>query len=56
MTAAWSPNIIGFACRYCAYIAADVAGSMRLQYPADIKLIMVPCTAAQRTFFLLERG
>jgi F420-non-reducing hydrogenase iron-sulfur subunit len=54
MTAAWSPNIIGFACRYCAYIAADVAGSMRLQYPADIKLIMVPCTGRVDIIHLLK--
>jgi len=43
MTAAWSPNIIGFCCRYCAYIAADVAGAMRLEYPPEVKIIMVPC-------------
>ena len=54
MTAAWSPNIIGFACRYCAYHAADLAGSMRLQYPPDIKIIMVPCSGRVDILHLLK--
>jgi F420-non-reducing hydrogenase iron-sulfur subunit len=54
MTAAWSPNIIGFCCRYCAYIAADVAGSMRLQYPPEVKLIMVPCAGRVDILHLLK--
>jgi F420-non-reducing hydrogenase iron-sulfur subunit len=54
MTAAWSPNIIGFACRYCAYHAADVAGSMRLQFPPDIKIIMVPCSGRVDIIHLLK--
>ncbi len=29
----FEPEIIVFACHYCAYAAADLAGSMRLQYP-----------------------
>lgn len=54
MTAAWSPNIIGFCCRYCAYIAADVAGAMRVQYPPEIKIIMVPCTGRVDIIHLLK--
>jgi len=27
------PNVIAFACHYCAFAAADLAGVMRLSYP-----------------------
>lgn len=37
-------NIIAFACHYCAYAAADLAGGLRLQYPATLKIVEVPCS------------
>lgn len=40
----FEPKILAFCCRYCAYAAADLAGSMRLSYPANVKVIQVPCT------------
>ncbi len=40
----FSPEIIAFCCRHCAYAAADLAGSLRIQYPSGIKVIGVPCT------------
>ena len=39
-----APSIICFACRWCAYAAADTAGVMRLQYPCSVRLILVPCS------------
>jgi coenzyme F420-reducing hydrogenase delta subunit len=44
MTDNFEPEILAFCCKYCAYAAADLAGSMRLSYPANIKVIQVPCT------------
>lgn len=41
---AGEPQIVAFCCMYCAYAAADMAGSMRVQYPTSIKIILVPCT------------
>jgi F420-non-reducing hydrogenase iron-sulfur subunit len=38
------PRIVAFCCRYCAYVAADLAGGMRLTYPAAIKILELPCT------------
>ena len=35
----FEPEIIVFACHYCAYAAADLAGSMRLQYPASPRIL-----------------
>lgn len=40
----WEPNILAFACHYCAFAAADLAGVMRLSYPAAVKVIRLPCT------------
>ena len=40
----WEPNIIAFCCRHCAYAAADLAGSLRLEYPASVKVVELPCT------------
>lgn len=40
----FQPNILAFCCRHCAYAAADLAGGLRLAYPASIKVIELPCT------------
>lgn len=40
----WEPEVIAFCCNYCAYAAADLAGSKRMQYPASVRLVHVPCT------------
>ncbi|MBS3976598.1 MAG: hydrogenase iron-sulfur subunit [Syntrophomonadaceae bacterium] len=40
----FSPKIIAFCCYYCAYSAADLAGSMRLQYPPNIRMVELPCS------------
>ena len=40
----WKPKIVAFCCNWCSYAGADLAGSGRLSYPADIKIIRVPCS------------
>lgn len=42
--AKWTPEILAFCCNYCAYAAADLAGSRRMQYPSNVRLVHVPCT------------
>jgi coenzyme F420-reducing hydrogenase delta subunit len=37
-------QLIAFCCNFCAYAAADLAGSLRLSYPPDIRVILLPCT------------
>ena len=37
-------SIVAFCCNYCAYAAADLAGSLRIQYPASVKAVKLPCT------------
>lgn len=53
------PVILAFCCHYCAYAAADMAGSMRLQYPANIRVLRYPCTGKIEENHILaafERG
>ncbi|MBA4373214.1 MAG: hydrogenase iron-sulfur subunit [Thermodesulfovibrio sp.] len=40
----WTPNVLAFACHYCAFAAADLAGVMRLSYSPSVKIIRLPCT------------
>jgi coenzyme F420-reducing hydrogenase delta subunit len=40
----WEPRIIAFCCNYCAYAAGDLAGSKRMQYSHNVRIIHTPCT------------
>lgn len=48
------PNIVGFACQWCAYQSADMAGTLKYEYPPTIKLIQVPCSGGVDARFVLE--
>jgi coenzyme F420-reducing hydrogenase delta subunit len=50
----WEPEIIAFCCNYCAYAAADLAGSKRMQYPASVRIIHAPCTGKIEMEHILE--
>ena len=50
----WKPNIIAFACHYCAFAAADLAGVMRLSYPTNVKVIRLPCTGKLDHIYVLR--
>jgi len=50
----FEPKIVAFCCYYCAYSAADLAGSMRLQYPTNIRIIEVPCSGKVDPVILLR--
>ena len=50
----FEPEITGFYCIYCGYMAADTAGAMHIQYPANVKFIRLPCTGKTDIRYLLE--
>ena len=50
----FEPQITAFYCIYCGYMAADTAGAMHIQYPANIKFIRMPCTGKTDIRYLLE--
>lgn len=47
-------QIVTFACEHCAYAAADLAGSLRLQYPPDVKILLIPCTGRLDVLSVLQ--
>ncbi len=50
----FSPVIVVFACSYCAYTAADMAGSQGLSYPSGVRIIQVPCSGKVDTLHILN--
>ncbi len=39
-----SVQIVAYCCHHCAYAAADLAGVLRMQYPAEPKIVEIPCS------------
>ena len=37
-------KIVAYCCHYCSYAAADLAGVLRLRYPAETRIVEIPCT------------
>ena len=50
----FEPKIIAFCCHYCAFAAADLAGTMRLQYPPNIRVVRLPCTGKVDALYLVK--
>ncbi len=40
----FEPRIVAFTCNWCTYAGADLAGTSRLQYASNVRIIKVPCT------------
>jgi coenzyme F420-reducing hydrogenase delta subunit len=47
-------SILAFCCEHCAYAAADLAGSLRMQYPPTIKIVRLPCTGKIDVLVILQ--
>jgi len=43
-TDAFSPKIVAYVCNWCTYLGADLAGTARLEYPPNVRIIRLPCT------------
>ena len=50
----FTPTIVAFCCNWCSYAGADLAGSSRLTYPANVKIIRVPCSCRVNPMFVLK--
>jgi coenzyme F420-reducing hydrogenase delta subunit len=50
----YEPKVVAFACHYCAYSAADLAGSMRIEYAPNVRIIKLMCTGKLDTLHLLK--
>ena len=50
----WKPKILAFCCNWCTYTGADLAGMNRMKYPADVRVIRVPCSSRVNPQFVLR--
>ena len=50
----FEPEITAFYCIYCGFMAADTAGSLQVQYPANVKFVRLPCTGKIDIRYVLE--
>jgi len=49
----FEPKILGIFCNWCTYLAADLAGVSRMQYPANIRIVRVMCSGRIDPQFIL---
>ena len=52
--APFEPELTAFTCGYCAYMSGDTAGALRIQYPANVKVIRLPCTGKTDARYLMS--
>ncbi len=50
----WEPKIVGFLCNWCSYRGADLAGTSRLHFAPNVKVIRVPCSARVEPAFVIK--
>ncbi len=50
----FQPQIVAFCCTHCAYNAADLAGSLRIQYTPALRIVEVPCSGRMDVIHLLR--
>jgi len=50
----FEPKIVGFFCNWCSYLGADMAGTSRLTYPPNVRIIRVPCSGRVDPIFVLR--
>jgi len=50
----FEPLILGFACNWCTYAGADLAGTSRIQYPPNLRMIRVMCSGRVDPTFILK--
>ncbi len=53
-TNGFEPQLLAFCCNYCAYAAADLAGSSRIQYPPNVNVVLLPCTGKLDVLYALR--
>ncbi len=54
MTDDFEPIIITFCCYWCSYAGADLAGTSRMQYPPNIRIIRVQCSGMVHTNLVID--
>ena len=52
--ATYEPRIVAFCCNWCSYAGADLAGTTRIQYPPNVRIIRVMCSGRVDPAFVLK--
>ena len=50
----FEPKILGIACNWCTYTGADLAGTTRLQYPQNVRVVRVMCSSRINPSFIFR--
>ena len=50
----FEPKIVAITCNFCTYAGADLAGTSRIQYPTNVRIIRVMCSGRVDPTFVLE--
>ena len=50
----FEPKIVAFTCNWCSYAAADLAGTSRIHYPSNVRIIRVMCTGMIDPIYVLR--
>jgi F420-non-reducing hydrogenase iron-sulfur subunit len=50
----YDPVIVGFLCQWCSYTGADLAGTSRMEYPANLRSVRVMCSGRVDPTFVIE--
>lgn len=50
----FEPRIVAFLCNWCTYTGADLAGTSRLQYPPNVRIIRTMCSSAVDPVYVLK--
>ena len=54
MSEKFEPNILAFLCNWCSYAGADLAGTSRIQYSPNVKIIRVMCSGRVNPVFIIN--
>ena len=50
----FEPTIVGFLCNWCTFTAADLAGTSRLAYPPNIRIVRMMCSGMVDPMYVLK--
>ena len=50
----FEPRIVAFLCNWCTYTGADLAGTSRLQYPPNVRIIRTMCSSSVDPVYVLK--
>ncbi|HAL60834.1 MAG TPA: hydrogenase iron-sulfur subunit [Chloroflexi bacterium] len=50
----FEPKIVAFLCNWCAYTGADLAGTSRIQYPPNVRIIRMMCSGAVDPVYVIK--